>query len=343
MAQLLSEQLTWINFAIFFAWGVVMLMVVLGFVTYAIYFERKVIGFMQMRIGPNRVGPLGLLQSVADVLKLLIKEDTIPAKAERELFILAPVITFIPAFVVIAVIPFSDKLFSTNLNVGLLFYVALSGISTIGVVLGGWASNNKYALIGGMRSAAQMISYEIPLVISVVGVVMMSSSLNLNVIAQAQAGGFWHWNFLPQIIGFVVFVIAGVSELNRTPFDLPEAESELVAGYHVEYSGFRFAFFMLAEYVYVFAIAGLTTTLFLGGWHAPFVFLDFIPGIIWFLLKFSAIVFFLFWIRATLPRIRVDQLMGLGWKVLLPLALINILVTAVYMTVGPMLSVYFFK
>jgi NADH-quinone oxidoreductase subunit H len=343
MAQLLNEQLTWMNFAIFFAWGVVMLMVVLGFVTYAIYFERKVIGWMQMRIGPNRVGPLGLLQSVADVLKLLIKEDTIPKKAERELFILAPVITFIPAFVVIAVIPFSDKLFSTNLNVGLLFYVALSGISTIGVVLGGWASNNKYALIGGMRSAAQMISYEIPLVISVIGVIMMSSSLNLNVIAQAQAGGFWHWNFLPQIIGFVVFVIAGVSELNRTPFDLPEAESELVAGYHVEYSGFRFAFFMLAEYVYVFAIAGLTTTLFLGGWHAPFVFLDFIPGIVWFLLKFSAIVFFLFWIRATLPRIRVDQLMGLGWKVLLPLALINILVTAVYMSLGPVLSVYFFK
>jgi NADH-quinone oxidoreductase subunit H len=343
MAELLKEQLTWVNFAILFAWGVVMLMVVLGFVTYAIYFERKVIGWMQLRIGPNRTGPFGLLQSVADVLKLLIKEDTIPRKAERELFMLAPVITFIPSFVVIAVIPFTDKLFSTNLNVGLLFYVALSGISTIGIILGGWASNNKYALLGGMRSAAQMISYEIPLVISVIGVIMMTGSLNLNVIAQAQSGGFWHWNFLPQIIGFVVFVIAGVSELNRTPFDLPEAESELVAGYHVEYSGFRFAFFMLAEYVYVFAIAGLTTTLFLGGWHSPFAFLDFIPGLVWFLLKFSAIVFFLFWIRATLPRIRVDQLMGLGWKVLLPLALINIFVTAVYMSIGPMLSVYFYK
>jgi NADH-quinone oxidoreductase subunit H len=337
MADLLQQQLTWTNFAIFFAWGVVMLMVVLGFVTYAIYFERKVIGWMQFRIGPNRVGPFGLLQSVADVLKLLLKEDTIPRKAERELFILAPVITFIPAFAVIAVIPFSDKLFSTNMNVGLLYYVALSGISTIGIVLGGWASNNKYALLGGMRSAAQMISYEIPLVISVIGVIMMTGSLNLNVIAQQQAGGFWHWNFLPQIIGFVVFVIAGVAELNRTPFDLPEAESELVAGYHVEYSGFRFAFFMLAEYVYVFAIAGLVTTLFLGGWHAPFPFLDFIPGLIWFLLKFSAIVFFLFWIRATLPRIRVDQLMALGWKVLLPLALVNIFVTAIYMSIASML------
>ncbi|MBP1153197.1 MULTISPECIES: NADH-quinone oxidoreductase subunit NuoH [unclassified Paenibacillus] len=334
MPELLQQQLTWTNAAIMFAWGVVILMVVLGFVTYAIYFERKVIGWMQLRIGPNRVGPFGLLQSVADVLKLLLKEDTIPKKAERELFILAPVITFIPAFVVISVIPFTDRLFSTDMNVGVLFYIALSGISTIGIVLGGWASNNKYALLGGMRSAAQMISYEIPLVISIVGVVMMTGSMNLNRIVEGQAGGFWHWNFLPQIIGFAVFVVAAISELNRTPFDLPEAESELVAGYHVEYSGFRFAFFMLAEYVYVFAIAGLTTALFLGGWQAPLPFLDFIPGIVWFLLKFSFIVFVLFWLRATLPRVRVDQLMGLGWKVLLPLALVNIFVTAIYMAIA---------
>ncbi|GLI08657.1 NADH-quinone oxidoreductase subunit H [Paenibacillus tyrfis] len=334
MPDLLQEPLTWTNTAIFFAWGVVLLLIVLGFVTYAIYFERKVIGWMQLRIGPNRVGPLGLLQSVADVFKLLIKEDTIPKKAERELFILAPVITFIPAFTVIAAIPFTDRLISSDLNVGVLYYVALSGISTIGIVLGGWASNNKYALLGGMRSAAQMISYEIPLVISIVGVVMMSGSMNLRTIVEGQAGGFWHWNFLPQIIGFAVFVVAAVSELNRTPFDLPEAESELVAGYHVEYSGFRFAFFMLAEYVYVFAIAGLTTTVFLGGWQAPLPFLDFIPGIIWFLLKFAFIVFFLFWLRATMPRIRVDQLMGLGWKVLLPLALVNIFVTAIYMAIA---------
>ncbi|MDQ1911238.1 NADH-quinone oxidoreductase subunit NuoH [Paenibacillus sp. GD4] len=334
MMDLLEQQLTWTNFAILFAWGVVLLLVVLGFVTYAIYFERKVIGWMQLRIGPNRVGPLGLLQTVADVTKLLIKEDTIPHKAERELFILAPVITFIPAFTVIAAIPFAPNLLSSNMNVGILYYVALSGISTIGIVLGGWASNNKYALLGGMRSAAQMISYEIPLVISVVGVIMMTGSMNLNAIVLQQEGGFWHWNFLPQIIGFCVFIVAAVSELNRTPFDLPEAESELVAGYHVEYSGFRFAFFMLAEYVYVFAIAGLTTTLFLGGWHAPFPFLSFIPGIIWFLLKFSFIVFCLFWFRATLPRIRVDQLMGLGWRVLLPLALVNIFVTAIYMAIA---------
>ncbi|KRF33951.1 NADH-quinone oxidoreductase subunit NuoH [Paenibacillus sp. Soil787] len=333
MVNLLEESLTWTNFFVFLFWGIVMLMLVLGFVTYAIYFERKVIGWMQMRIGPNRTGPFGLLQSVADVFKLLIKEDTIPKKAERELFILAPVITFIPSFTIIATIPFSDRMFNANLNVGLLFYVALTGISTIGIILGGWASNNKYALLGGMRSAAQMISYEVPLVISVIGVIMMTGSLNLHTIVDHQTGGFWHWNFIPQILGFIIFVIAGVSELNRTPFDLPEAESELVAGYHVEYSGFRFAFFMLSEYVYVFVIASLTSLIFLGGWHSPFPFLDFIPGIIWFLLKFSSVVFFLFWLRATLPRVRVDQLMGFGWKVLLPLALVNMLITAIVMTI----------
>ncbi|EGL13504.1 MULTISPECIES: NADH-quinone oxidoreductase subunit NuoH [unclassified Paenibacillus] len=331
MLDLVGQPLTWTTGLIFAAYGVVLLLIILGFVTYAIYFERKVIGWMQGRYGPNRVGPLGLLQTVADVFKLLIKEDTIPRKADRELFILAPVLTFIPAFVVVATIPFTANLIHADLDVGLLYYVALSGISTLGMILGGWASNNKYALLGGMRSAAQMISYEVPLVISVIGVIMMTGTLNLHKIVEAQGDNFWNWNFLPQIVGFIVFVIAGVSELNRTPFDLPEAESELVAGYHVEYSGFRFAFFMLAEYVYVFAIASLTTVLFLGGWHAPFAFLTFIPGIVWFLLKFSFIVFFFFWIRATLPRIRIDQLMGLGWKVLLPLALLNIFITALYM------------
>lgn len=329
MLTLLEENLTWANFGIMLSLGVLMLLLVLGFVTYAIYFERKVIGWMQFRIGPNRTGPLGLLQSVADVLKLLIKEDTIPRQAERELFILAPIITFVPSFVVLATLPFTSTWQFADLNVGLLYYAALSSISTIGIVLGGWASNNKYSLLGGMRSAAQMVSYEIPLVISVIGVILMTGSLNLRKIVEAQQGWFWDWNFLPQILGLAVFVVAAVSELNRTPFDLPEAESELVAGYHVEYSGFRFAFFMLAEYVYVFAIAALTTILFFGGWYAPFPFLDFIPGIIWFLLKFSFFVFFLFWLRATLPRIRVDQLMGIGWKVLLPLALVNVFLSAI--------------
>ncbi|MGO4375341.1 NADH-quinone oxidoreductase subunit NuoH, partial [Paenibacillus sp. MCAF20] len=273
-----------------------------------------------------------LLQTVADIFKLLIKEDTIPRKADRLLFILAPALAYVPAFAVLVVLPYTQNLYFADLNVGLLYYVALSGISTLAIVIGGWASNNKYALLGGMRSAAQMISYEVPLVISVVGVILLSGSLNLRDIVEAQSGGwFWNWNFLPQLIGFVVFIIAAVSELNRTPFDLPEAESELVAGYHVEYSGFRFAFFMLSEYVYVYAIAALTTVLFLGGWHAPAPFLDFVPGILWFLLKFVCIVFFLFWIRATFPRIRVDQLMGLGWKVLLPVSLLNVFATAVYL------------
>ncbi|REK69524.1 NADH-quinone oxidoreductase subunit NuoH [Paenibacillus paeoniae] len=332
MGAWLNEPLTWGSALILFLWSTVFLLIVLGFVTYAIYYERKVIGWMQLRIGPNRVGPFGLLQTVADIFKLLIKEDTIPRRADRLLFIIAPALAFIPSFTVLAVIPYTEKLYFADLNVGLLYYVALSGITTLAMVLGGWASNNKYALLGGMRSAAQMISYEVPLVISIVGVILLSGSLNLRDIVAAQGGGwFWSWNLFPQIIGFIVFYIAAVSELNRTPFDLPEAESELVAGYHVEYSGFRFAFFMLAEYVYVYAIAALTTVLFLGGWHAPAPFLDFVPGIIWFLLKFAFIVFSLFWIRATFPRVRVDQLMSLGWKVLLPVALLNVFLTALYL------------
>ncbi|MFD0957869.1 NADH-quinone oxidoreductase subunit NuoH [Paenibacillus chungangensis] len=330
MGAWLGEAMTWNNAIILLLWAVVFLLIVLGFVTYAIYYERKVIGWMQLRIGPNRVGPLGLLQTVADILKLLVKEDTVPRKSDRLLFTLAPALAFVPAFMVLAVIPYTEKLYFTDLNVGLLYYVALSGISTMAFVIGGWASNNKYALLGGMRSAAQMISYEVPLVISVTGVILLSGSLNLRDIVAAQSGWFWQWNFVPQMIGFAVFVVAAVSELNRTPFDLPEAESELVAGYHVEYSGFRFAFFMLSEYVYVYAIAALTTVLFLGGWHAPAPFLDFVPGIIWFLVKFVGVVFTLFWIRATFPRVRVDQLMSLGWKVLLPLALLNIFLTAFF-------------
>ncbi|TJY41903.1 NADH-quinone oxidoreductase subunit NuoH [Cohnella pontilimi] len=330
MQRFWDQPLTWGHGAIFIAGAIGVLAFVLLFVTYAIYFERKVIGWMQFRKGPNRTGPLGLLQSVADVAKLLLKEDTIPKKADKGLFVLAPVLAFVPSFVVLAFIPYSQNLQFADLNIGFLYYIALSGITTIAIVIGGWASNNKYALLGGMRSAAQMISYEVPLVISVVGCVMWANSLNLRDIVASQGSYFWHWNFLPQIVGFAVFVVAAISELNRTPFDLPEAESELVAGYHVEYSGFRFAFFMLSEYVYVYAIACLTTLLFLGGWNPPIPQLDFIPGIIWFFLKFAVIVFCLFWIRATFPRLRVDQLMGLAWKVLLPLAILNIFITAAY-------------
>lgn len=325
MNHLLESAPTVSNFLLFFSLALAFLFMVLGFVTYGILAERKVMGFMQGRYGPSEVGGRwGLLQTVADVLKLLLKEDTIPKAADRPLFILAPIFAFTPAFLVLAVIPFTDAFHFADMGIGLLYYIAISGLTTIAVVTGGWASNNKYALLGGMRAAAQMISYEIPLVMSVIGVVLLTGSLNLIDIVEAQADV---WYIFLQPIGFLIFLITSVAELNRTPFDLPEAESELVAGYHVEYSGFRWAFFMLSEYVYLFAMASLTTVLFLGGWH-PVFFLDFVPGAIWFALKFSVVVFLLIWFRVTFPRIRADQLMEFGWKVLLPVALANIFMTA---------------
>ncbi|WP_404469120.1 NADH-quinone oxidoreductase subunit NuoH [Sutcliffiella horikoshii] len=328
MESLLHSSPSWTNFFIFFGLATALLLAVLGFVTYGILAERKVMGFMQGRMGPNQVGgSWGLLQTVADVLKLLIKEDTIPKLADRPLYIIAPVIAFTPAFMVLATIPFTDRFQFADIGVGLLYYIAISGITTVGVVAAGWASNNKYSLLGGMRAAAQMISYEVPLVMSVIGVVLLAGSLNLNEIVVAQGETFWF--IILQPVGFLIFVIASVAELNRTPFDLPEAESELVAGYHVEYSGFRWAFFMLAEYVYLFAMASLTTVLFLGGWLPPFEFLGFIPGAVWFALKFSVVVFVLIWIRVTFPRLRADQLMEFGWKVLLPVALANIFFSAI--------------
>ncbi|WP_416828119.1 NADH-quinone oxidoreductase subunit NuoH [Ectobacillus polymachus] len=323
--SLLESTPSWTTFFIFFGLGVILLMVVLGFVTYGILAERKVMGFMQGRIGPNQVGGrFGLLQTVADVLKLLLKEDTIPKAADKPLFILAPVIAFAPSFIVLATIPFTDKFQFADIGVGLLYYIAISGISTVGVITGGWASNNKYSLLGGMRAVAQMISYEIPLVMSLIGVVMLAGSLNLNDIVAAQSKV---WFIFAQPVAFIVFIIAATAELNRTPFDLPESESELVAGFHTEYSGFRWAFFMLSEYVYFFAMASLITVLFLGGWQ-PVAFLGFIPGAVWFSLKFSLVVFLLIWFRVTFPRVRADQLMEFGWKVLLPISLANIFLTA---------------
>lgn len=315
---------------------VLLLLVVLLFVVYAIFFERKVIGWAQNRIGPNRVGYWGLLQTVADVLKLLFKEDVIPNKSDELLFRIAPIIAFVPSFGVLAVIPFTESIGFSDFAIGLLYYMALSSITIIGILIGGWSSNNKYSLMGGMRSAAQMISYEIPLVMSVVGIVLTVGSLNLTEIVEAQKDV---WFIVPQFVGFIVFLISAIAELNRCPFDLPEAESELVAGYHVEYTGFRFAFFMLTEYVYMFAMASLTTVLYLGGWNALFG-LTFIPPIIWFVIKFSLVVFFLFWLRATMPRLRADQLMQFSWKVLLPIALLNILLTCVLKEV-PVIGTYF--
>ncbi|WP_242144818.1 MULTISPECIES: NADH-quinone oxidoreductase subunit NuoH [unclassified Bacillus cereus group] len=323
--RLLESSASWSNFFIFFGLAVLLLFAVLGFVTYGILAERKVMGFMQGRVGPNQVGGrFGLLQTVADVLKLLLKEDSIPKAADKPLFILAPIIAFAPAFMVLAVIPFTSRFQFADIGVGLLYYIAISGITTIGVLTGGWASNNKYSLLGGMRAAAQMISYEIPLVMSVIGIVLLTGSLNLNEIVASQEKV---WYIFAQPIGFIIFLIAAVAELNRTPFDLPEAESELVSGYHTEYSGFRWAFFMLSEYVYLFGMASLMTVLFLGGWN-PVLFLDFIPGAVWFALKFSAVVFLFIWFRVTFPRMRGDQLMEFGWKVLLPIALANIFLTA---------------
>jgi len=327
MDRFLEQNLSWFNFTVFLLGAIALLLVVLGFVTYAIYFQRKILGWMQLRRGPNRVGPYGLLQTVADVLKLLIKEDVVINKSDRALYLIAPVVAFAPSFVVIAVIPFTDKIHFADIGVGLLYYIGISTITTLAVIMGGWASNNKWALIGAMRSVAQMISYEIPLVMSVLGVVLLSGSINLREIVYAQQDV---WNIIPQILGFIVFIIAMMSELNRTPFDLTEAESELISGYITEYSGFRFAMFMLAEYTYIFAMAGLGTVLFLGGWLPPFGFLGFIPGIIWFILKFLLFAFLPFWLQASLPRVRVDQLMTFGWKVLLPLALVNIFLTAIF-------------
>lgn len=322
-----TQSLTIPSFLAMVIGTVAILLVALGVVTYTIYAERKVIGWMQGRIGPNRVGPWGLFQSFADILKLLIKEDLVPASADRPLFLLAPILAFVPSFMVLAVIPFTmQHIFTAGLGIGVLYYVALSAITIHGVMLGGWASNNKYALIGGMRSAAQMLSYEVPLGLSLVGVIFMTGSLNINDIVQhQQATGLWY--VVPQFLGFLVFLVAATAELNRTPFDLPEAESELVAGYHVEYTGFRFAFFMLTEYVYVFAMGSLAASLFFGGWSGPFL-----PGWLWFAIKVMAFIFFQFWLRATMPRMRVDQLMGFSWKVLLPLAMANLVLTAVIKT-----------
>ncbi|MBB5174064.1 NADH-quinone oxidoreductase subunit NuoH [Texcoconibacillus texcoconensis] len=302
----------------------VLLQLILAGVAAAILFERKVIGYMQLRTGPNRHGPWGILQTVADVLKLLIKEDIIPHAADRKVFVLAPIIAFVPSFAILATVSWSENLYAADLNIGVLYFIGLSSVTTLGVLMGGWSSNNKYALLGSMRGVAQMISYEIPLVLSIVGVVILVGSLNLRDIVFFQES-IGLWLFIPQFLGFVVYMISAIAELNRSPFDLPEAESELVSGYHTEYSGFRMAFFMLAEYVYAIAISALATTIFFGGWLGP----DFLPGEFWFLLKMCFFMFVWFWLRATLPRARVDHLMNFGWKVLIPLALLNIVITSI--------------
>ena len=314
----------------------VVMVVVLLSVAYLTYAERKVLSFMQDRLGPMEVGPYGLLQPIADGLKLFFKEDIIPSGANKIIFALAPIICLVPALIGFAVVPYTEEysLFGmsggiiTDLNVGLLYILAFASVGTYGVILAGWASNSKYAMLGGLRAGAQIISYELALGLSIVGVLLLSGSLSLREITMAQDGGLWNWNVFYQPVAFVVYVIAAVAETNRLPFDMPEAESELVAGFFTEYSGMRFSFFFLAEYANMILVSCLASILFLGGYEAPMEWLNFIPGFAWLAIKTWALLFFFIWIRGTFPRVRFDQLMKFGWKVLIPITLVNILVTA---------------
>ncbi|GFP21202.1 NADH-quinone oxidoreductase subunit H [Candidatus Hakubella thermalkaliphila] len=286
-----------------------------------IYMLRKVMGHMQARLGPIRVGPHGVLQTVADALKLFGKEDIIPAAADKWTFRIAPAIVFTASLATFSFIPFAPNIVAVNVDISLFFLLAISSLAVLGIVMAGWGSNNKYALLGGLRGVAQMISYEIPLVLSTLGVVMMTGSLNLIDIVEKQKTMY---NIVPQFLGFAIFIVAALAKINRTPFDLPEAESELVAGYNTEYSGMRWAFFFLAEFVNIFIISALGTIVFLGGWNG---FLISLPPWAWFMIKSYVLIFFVMWVWSTFPRFRADQLMDVGWKILLPLALLNIALT----------------
>lgn len=329
------------NYITLFVITVVKIAVVLGAllfcVAYSTLLERKVLAFMQDRYGPNRVGPFGLLQPLADGLKFIFKEDIIPATANKILYNLAPAVSLIPALMAFAVIPFGRdiqifgqtvKMQIADLNVGILYIFAITSLGVYGIVMAGWSSNNKYSLLGGLRSSAQMISYELSLGLSIIGVLMLSETLSMSGIVAAQSG---MWNIVYQPLGFLIYLISGIAELNRGPFDLPEAESELVAGYHTEYSSMKFAIFFMAEYANMITVSAIATTMFLGGWNPPHPSLGFIPPVVWFLIKVFAFIYFMMWIRATFPRLRYDQLMRFGWKVLLPLALLNIVFTATVM------------
>jgi len=309
-------------------------------VAYLTLAERKVIGWMQVRIGPNRVGPLGLLQPFADVFKLVFKEIIVPTGANRYLFFIAPLLSIGPALAAWAVIPFTDTLVLSNINAGLLYVLALTSMGVYGVILAGWASNSKYAFLGALRSAAQIVSYEIAMGFALVGVLMAASSLNLSDIVRGQEGGWWRWYVLPLLPLFVVYLVAGIAETNRHPFDVAEGESEIVAGFHVEYSGVAFAVFFLAEYMNMILIAALCSTMFLGGWLAPWPSLNEVTaygvrvlgdGFGWLLLKMCAVLFVFLWIRATFPRYRYDQIMRLGWKVFIPVTLVWIVLIGALM------------
>jgi len=291
-----------------------------------IWLERRLLGLWQDRYGPNRVGPFGVLQVLADLVKILFKEDWVPPFADRPVFILAPAIVVVVTIVAFAVVPVAPGWSVADLNIGLLFFLAMSSLAVYSVVLGGWASNSKYSLLGGLRAAAQMLSYEVFMGLSVMGVVMMAGSFRLSSIVQAQQG---MWYVVPQFLGFVVFLVAGVAESHRLPFDLPEAEQELVAGFHTEYSGMKFGLFFLGEYVSILLVSGLIVTLFFGGWQGPAL-----PPALWFFIKLAAFVALFILLRAALPRPRYDQLMAFGWKVMLPLSLLNLVATAAVLLAG---------
>jgi NADH-quinone oxidoreductase subunit H len=335
-----------IQLGFLFLKAIAMSILIVSMVAFIIYFERKFAGFFQARVGPTYLGPGGSFQSFGDILKLLSKEDLIPAGADKPVFRLAPLIIFVPAFLVMAVLPFGpvgggpnffghrfDYVIG-NFDAGLVLFLAMGAIAVYGIVLAGWSSNNNFSLLGGLRAGAQMISYELAMGFSVVGIMLMAGSMNLSVIVDMQAGDFWNWYWGPQIVGGIIFFIATLAELNRTPFDLAEAEQELVAGYLTEYSGMRWGVFMFAEYVNLVVISGIVATLYFGGWRAPFESWDVVPGPIWLFLKIAVLVFVYMWVRWTIFRYRYNQLMSMGWKILLPLSIANLFVTAIVISVA---------
>ncbi|MDH5257632.1 MAG: NADH-quinone oxidoreductase subunit NuoH [Gammaproteobacteria bacterium] len=314
---------------------------IMGAVAYITLAERKVIGYIQVRIGPNRVGPRGLLQPIADALKLIMKETIIPTKANNVLFLIAPVLAFIPAIAAFAVVPFDDGLLLSDIDAGLLYILAITSMAVYGIIIAGWASNSKYAFLGALRSAAQIVSYEIAMGFALVCVLMAGGSLNLVDIVEKQQGSILHWFWIPLFPMMVIYFLSGVAETNRAPFDVAEGESEIVAGFHVEYSSMTFSVFFLAEYSAMIMISLLTSLMFLGGWLSPFQGIPvleemfaFIPGLAWLVLKASIFLFLFLWFRATFPRYRYDQIMRLGWKVFIPLTIVWILVLGVAILSG---------
>ena len=305
---------------------VIIIAFVLPMVMGFIWIERRGMARMQARLGPNRVGPLGLLQPVADAIKVLLKEDIVPANADRIVHWLAPVVAFVPVLMVFAVVPFQDGALLADLNIGILYVVAISSVATLGIFMAGWGSSNKYSLIGALRQVAAVVSYEIPVVLAIAGVVLLAGSLSLNEIVKAQDIPF----ILLQPLGFLLFFIAGCAEINRSPFDLLEADSELVAGFHTEYSGMKFAMFYLVEYAEALVISVIIATIFLGGWRGPLL-----PPWLWLIVKAMVVFFVMVWTRTTLPRVRIDQLMALAWKFLLPLAVINLIITGIQVLTWP--------